>query len=63
MLNHFRNRLAAGKSSPGLLIVSQDAPIGPVVEAIIILWSVADPSELRGQVYHLPSLLHHVFPR
>lgn len=28
MLDHFRNRIAAGKSSPGLLIVSQDAPIG-----------------------------------
>ena len=63
MLNHFRNRLMAAKSSPGLLIVSQDAPVGPVVEAIIILWSVSDPAELRDQIYHLPSLIRHVFPR
>jgi hypothetical protein len=63
MLNHFRNRIAAGKSSPGLLIVSQDAPIGPVIESIIVLWSVSDPIELRDQAYHLPSLLRHVFPR
>jgi len=63
MLNHFRNRLAAGKSSPGLLIVSQDAPIGVVVEAIIVLWSASDPAELRDQAYHLPSLIRHVFPR
>ncbi len=63
MLNHFRNRLAAGKSSPGLLVVSQDAPIGRVVEAIVILWSVSDPSELRNQAYHLPSLIRHVFRR
>ncbi len=63
MLHAYRNRLKAGKSSPGLLIVSQDSPIGPVVEAIIVLWSVSDPVELRDLVYHLPSLIHHVFPR
>ena len=63
MLNHFRNRLADGKSSPGLLIVSQDAPIGLVVESIVVLWSVSDPAELRDQARHLPSLIRHVFPR
>ena len=63
MLSHFRNRLAAGKSSPGLLVVSQDAPIGPVVEAIIALWSVSEPGELCDQAYHLPSLIRHAFPR
>jgi hypothetical protein len=63
MLKHFRNRLAAGKPSPGLLIVSQGAPIGLVVEAVILLWAVADPTELRDQAYHLPSLARHTFPR
>jgi len=63
MLKHFRNRLAAGKPSPGLLIVSQGAPIGLVVEAIVLLWVVADPTELRDQAYHLPSLIRHTFPR
>ena len=57
------SRLTAGKSSPGLLVVSQDAPIGPVVESLVILWSVADPAELRDQAYHLPSLIRHVFGR
>ena len=37
MLNHFRNHLAAGNSSPGLLVVAQDAPIGVVAEAIVVL--------------------------
>jgi len=55
--------LKAGKSSAALLIVSQGSPIGPVVEAIIVVWSVSDPLELRDQIYHLPSLIHHVFPR
>jgi Domain of unknown function (DUF5615) len=63
MLNHFRDRLALGKSSPGLLVVSQDAPIGPVVESLVVFWSVSDPAELRDQAYHLPSLIRHVFPR
>jgi hypothetical protein len=63
MLNHFRNRLVAGQSSSGLLIVSQGAPIGLVVESIVVLWSVADPVDLRDQVYHLPSLIRHMFPR
>ena len=55
MLNHFRKRLAPGKSSPGLLVISQSAPIGPV-EAIIVLWTVSDPAELRDSAHHLPSL-------
>ena len=63
MLSHFRNYLTAGKSSPGLLIVSQDAPVRLVVESIIVLWSVSDYDELRDQAYHLPSLIRHVFPR
>ena len=63
MLNHFRDHLAAGKHSPGVLIVSQGTPIGPVVEAIVLIWAVTDPTELRDQAYHLPSLIHHAFPR
>jgi hypothetical protein len=62
-LNHFPNRLAGGKSSPGLVVLSQDAPIRPVVESIIVLWPVSDPAELRDQACHLPSLIRHVFPR
>src|SRR5258708_31359759 len=39
MLPHFRNRLAAGQPSPGLLIVSQGTPIGPIVEGSVLLWA------------------------
>ncbi len=35
MIDHFRDHLAAGKSSPGLLIVSQGSAIGDVAEALI----------------------------
>ena len=61
MLDHFRAHLAAGKSSPGVLIVSQGAPIGLVAEAIVYVWSLADPSELHNQAYYLPSLSRHVY--
>jgi hypothetical protein len=63
MLDHFRTRLAAGKSSPGVLIVSQGASIGLVAEAIVYVWSMSDPSELRDQAHYLPSISRHVFPR
>ena len=38
MLDHFRNHLMAGKSSPGLLVVSQGTPVGDVVEALVVPW-------------------------
>jgi hypothetical protein len=63
MLHHFRNHLAAGKPSAGLLIVAQGTPIGPVAESIVLLWAVMDPAEFRDQAYHLPSLIRHVFAR
>jgi Domain of unknown function (DUF5615) len=63
MLDHFRRHLTLGKSSPGLLVVSQRASIGDVVDALVVLWAVADPAQLRDQAYHLPSLANHVFPR
>lgn len=63
MLNHFRNHLAAGKSSPGLLVVAQGTPVGVAAEAIVTLWALAKPGELTNQAYHLPSLVNHSFPR
>ena len=63
MLDHLRAHLAAGKSSPGLLIVPQDASIGDVVEALVYIWALSDPRELRDQAYYLPSISRHVFIR
>jgi hypothetical protein len=63
MLAHFRARLEAGKSSPGLFVVSQGAPVGPVVDAIVFAWAASELSEWRDQVHHLPSLARHVFNR
>jgi len=35
MLNHFRNHLAAGKTTQVLLVVSQGTPIGLVVPSLV----------------------------
>jgi hypothetical protein len=63
MLYHFRNRLEDGKSSPGVFLVSQFAPLGSVVEALVMVWAASDSTEWHDQVRHLPSLSRHVFPR
>jgi len=63
MINHFRDRLVAGKSSPGLLIVSQGSAIGDVVEALVYVWALCDSAELRDQAHYLPSISRHSFIR
>jgi predicted nuclease of predicted toxin-antitoxin system len=63
MIHHFRECLAVGISGPGLLIVSQGALIGDVVEALVYIWALSDPAELRNQVHYLPSLSRHFFTR
>ena len=63
MLDNFRAHLAAGKSSPGLLIVPQDASIGDVVEAFGLHLGALRPRELRDQAYYLPSISRYVFIR
>lgn len=63
MPEHFRLRLAAGKSSPGVLVVAQGVAIGDAVDAIILIWSASQDEEWRNQIHHLPSLARHVFTR
>jgi hypothetical protein len=47
----------------GLLIVSQGAHLGQVVEAIVYVWALSNPLELRDQAHYLPSISRHVFSR
>jgi hypothetical protein len=63
MLGHFRRRLEDGKSSPGVFLVSQFAPLGPVVEALVMVWAASEAVEWRNKVHHLPSMSRHVFRR
>ena len=63
MPRHFRAHISAGRSSPGVLIVSQDVAIGDAVDAIILIWSASQAEEWRNQIHYLPSLGRHVFSR
>ena len=61
MPGHFRDRIAGGETSPGVFLVSQFEPIGPVVETLLLVWTVSTPAEWRNQIRHLPRLSAHVF--
>lgn len=63
MVDHFRNRMEEGRSSPGVFLVSQFAPIGLVVETLIMVWSTSEPKEWENQLRYLPSLSRHFYPR
>ena len=63
MPQHFRHRLSAGKSSPGMLVALQAAAIRDVAEALVVIWATTEPDDLRDQVYYVPSLTRHVFRR
>jgi hypothetical protein len=63
MAEHFRNRLEEGNSSPGVFLVSQSAPIGEVVEAIVTVWAASETWEWENQLRYLPSMSRHFFPR
>ena len=63
MVDHFRARLESGKSSPGVFLVTQSAPIAQVVEAIIMVWAASEPAEWENQVRYLPSMSRHFLPR
>ena len=47
-------RLAAGQSMPGLLMVAQSEPIGPVIDSLVLIWSASEAEEWADQVRFLP---------
>ena len=47
-------RVAAGQGMPGVVEVRQDAPMGRVIDDLVLLAAVAEPSDLEGQILYLP---------
>jgi hypothetical protein len=41
MTRYFRDRLAAGKSSPGLFVVPQRKAVGEVIESLLLVWTAS----------------------
>ena len=54
MVGHAFARIAPGQEMPGLLMVQQSEPIGPVIDALVLIWSASEAEEWAGQVRFLP---------
>ena len=47
-------RLSDGESLPGLFMVHQSAPIGRVIDNLVLIWSASEAEEWRDLVVFLP---------
>jgi hypothetical protein len=54
MTRHFRERLAAGKSNPGLFVVPQRTAIREVIESLLLVWTGSRSEEWRDAIVYLP---------
>jgi len=54
MARYFRDRLAAGKSSPGLFIVPQRTAIGEVIDSLLLVWTASQAPEWCNAIIYLP---------
>jgi len=64
MIDHFRRRIEAGRSSPAVFFVlAQNAPVAAIAEAIILIWATSTPADWADGITYLPSLSPHIFPR
>jgi hypothetical protein len=56
---HFAEFLMSGRTCPGVFLVSQHAPIGKVIDALVLIWAASDPEEWKnpcGQNIHVSGL-------
>lgn len=54
MTRYFRERLAAGKSNPGLFIVPQRTVIAEIIESLLLVWTASQASDWRDAIVYLP---------
>src|SRR5262249_34703725 len=55
MTQHFRERLAAGKSSPVFsLVPNRPSAIGDKSEWLLLVWTAPHPEEWRDQIFYVP---------
>jgi len=46
MTRHFRARVVAGKSAPGLFILpQQQSAIGEIIESLLLVWTASQAEE------------------
>lgn len=54
MPEHFGRFLAAGETSPGLIVVSTKLSIGRAAEWLHLLWEATSAEEYVNSIYNLP---------
>jgi len=54
MPQHFGDFLAAGNTSPGVLLVTQLAPISQIVEDLLLIWEASTPDDWIDQINRIP---------
>jgi len=54
MPGHFRDFLSRDNSSPGVLMVPQAAPVGAVIESILLIWIPSEAEEWTDRIVWLP---------
>lgn len=53
MPHHFRDFVAT-QHSPGVLLISQDLPVGAAVEALLLIADASEAGERENQLTYLP---------
>jgi predicted nuclease of predicted toxin-antitoxin system len=48
------DRVSAGEAMPGLFMIQQGDPIGPVIENLVLIWSASEAEEWHNQIVFLP---------
>ena len=51
---HFSDFLMSGRISPGVFLVSQYAPIGEVIDDLVLIWAASDADEWTNRILDIP---------
>jgi len=54
MPRHFGEFLMRRRSSPGVFLVSQHAPIGEVIDELILIWAASNAEEWKNRIVKVP---------
>lgn len=54
MPGYFAGFIASGRDCAGIFIVSQHAEIGRVIDDLILIWHLTDPTEYKNSIRTLP---------
>ena len=56
---HFAEFLMSGRSGPGVFLVSQHAPIGEGIDALVLIWAASAAEEWKNRIVNIPESSSH----